>query len=310
MINTLTLNPAIDHIFYLNRLERNVTNRLRATAVSVGGKGTHVSANLKLMGTDSRAFGFTFGQNGEKILQMLGEAGVTAHFVHGEGQESRDNYLLVEEASRDCTLIAQTGPMPDDEQLSLLMDVMTREIQPGDDLLLSGDVSNFRGRDIYAWILERLSYKNLRVYLDASGETLKAGITRKPFLIKPNLDELAALTGSLPTSLQEVAKAMGELDGLGIEVIAVSLGGGGSLVRAGDTLYHAAAPRVAVYNTVGCGDCYMAGLMHAFSRGFAMEDAIRYATAAAAAKAESPLSVGFEPQRAGELMDSVSIALI
>ncbi|MDD4079905.1 MAG: 1-phosphofructokinase family hexose kinase [Eubacteriales bacterium] len=310
MINTLTLNPAIDHIFYLDRLERNVTNRLRSTAVSVGGKGTHVSVNLKLMGSDSRAFGFTFGRNGEKILEMLKEAEVSSRFVHGEGQESRDNYLLVEEKTRDCTLITQTGPMPDEEQLSTLIDVMAREIQPGDDLLLSGDVSNFGGRDIYAWILERLSDKKLRVFLDASGETLRAGITRKPFLIKPNLDELAALTGSVPGSFKEVAKAIGGLDALGIEVIAVSLGGSGSLVRAEGRLYHAAAPNVAVYNTVGCGDCYMAGLIHAFDRGFSMEEAICCATAVSAAKAENPLSVGFELERARELMESVSVELI
>lgn len=310
MINTLTLNPAIDHIFYLNRLERNVTNRLSSSAVSVGGKGTHVSVNLRVMGTDSRAFGITFGKNGQKILGMLREAGVSTYFIQGEGQESRDNYLLVEEETRDCTLIAQTGPQPEEVQLSKLLEVMTREIQTGDDLLLSGDVSNFKNRDIYSWIMEGLSHKKLRVYLDTSGEPLRAGSRRKPFLIKPNLDELAILTGKTPRSFSEMVMAILELDKLGIEVIALSLGEEGSLVRAGDALYHAVAPKVRAYNTVGCGDCYLSGLMHAFNHNFGMEDAIRYATAVSAAKAEHPLSVGFEPSRAQELMDDVEIKRI
>ena len=64
MINTITLNPAIDVIIYLDRFVRNITNRIQSTAVTMGGKGTHVSMNLKLMGSSSRAFGFGFGATG------------------------------------------------------------------------------------------------------------------------------------------------------------------------------------------------------------------------------------------------------
>ena len=71
MINTITLNPAIDHIIYLNQFVRNITNRIRATQITMGGKGTHVSLNLKLMGSPSRAFGFGFGQTGRQIIDML-----------------------------------------------------------------------------------------------------------------------------------------------------------------------------------------------------------------------------------------------
>lgn len=66
MINTTTLNPAIDHIIYLNRFVRDITNRIRATQITMGGKGTHVSLNLKLMNSPSRAFGF--GVTGKQII--------------------------------------------------------------------------------------------------------------------------------------------------------------------------------------------------------------------------------------------------
>lgn len=307
MINTITLNPAIDHIFYLNRLQRNITNRLTDTAVSIGGKGTHVSVNLSILGTASRAFGFSFGQNGEQILKMLRQDRIEVHFIHGIGKESRDNYLLVEEDTRDCTLIVQQGPLPDQQQLADFFDLLIDKIRPGDDLVLSGDVSNFLGHDIYGEVLDMLADKRLRVFLDASGPSLQAVSQRAPFFIKPNLDELTSLTGDRPTSDADVVRAILRLDPLNIRIIAVSLGGNGSIVRAGDTLYKVTPPQVNVYNTVGCGDCYVAGLVHSLQHHDNYEDALRVATAVSAAKAESPLSVGFDKARAEELISQVTI---
>ena len=117
MINTITLNPAIDHIIYLNRFERDITNRIRATRITMGGKGTHVSLNLKLMGSPSRAFGFGFGATGKKIIDMLREGGVEPYFIYDENGESRTNYLLVEEETKHATLISDKGPLPSDEQV-------------------------------------------------------------------------------------------------------------------------------------------------------------------------------------------------
>ena len=56
MINTLTLNPAIDRVLYLGELVKNVTNRIESVTEVIGGKGTHVSINLRLLGVVNRAF--------------------------------------------------------------------------------------------------------------------------------------------------------------------------------------------------------------------------------------------------------------
>ena len=50
MINTLTLNPAIDKILYVDRFVKNVTTRIIEQKETLGGKGTHVSLNLSFMG--------------------------------------------------------------------------------------------------------------------------------------------------------------------------------------------------------------------------------------------------------------------
>lgn len=310
MINTVTLNPAIDHILYLPRFRRNITNRIRSTQTTMGGKGTHVSLNLRLMGSPSRAFGFAFGKTGQRIIDMLREGGVEPYFIYDARGESRTNYLLVEEETKDATLVADRGPMPDEEQTEAFYRLLSETVQDGDYLALSGDTSNFPDPWIYNHILERLSNKEIRVFLDASGKSLQRGMEASPFLAKPNRDELAALVGETLTGDADVLRAIRKADKYNIRVLAVSLGGDGSIVRAEDTLYRVYPPKVQVYNTVGCGDCYLGGLLHGFEQGMEMEEILRYATAVSAATAESPLSVFFDVERARELLDHVRIERI
>ena len=310
MIHTLTLNPAIDMILYLPEFVRNVTNRIREVKKTMGGKGTHVSMDLALMGSPSNAFGFGFGRNGLEIISMLEAAGVTPRFVYSESGESRVNYMLVEEIARDCTLIADRGPSPTNHMVDELCEMMVSRVSPGDFIALSGDTSNFPDPEIYSRIIDLLSPKRPRIFLDASGESLRRGAQKKPFLLKPNADELSMLTG-LPTgSERDVIRAISALDPLQIEVIAVSLGGDGSIVRVGDALYRLRPPKVAVLNTVGCGDCFVAGLLHGFSEGFDVPHVLTYATAVSAAAAETALSVGFDVSRAKALLSAVLIEKI
>ncbi|MGJ4850333.1 1-phosphofructokinase family hexose kinase [Bacillota bacterium Meth-B3] len=310
MINTLTLNPALDEIIYLDSFRRNVTNRIAGKATTMGGKGTHVSMNLRVMGTTSRAFGFAFGRNGRRIIKMIEDSGVIPVFVYGSEGESRVNYLIVEEATKDSTLVCDKGPEPTEEHMIALLALMQESIRDGDLLALSGDTSNFADPFIYNRVLDALSDKRIRVFLDASGKSLGACVTRSPFLIKPNDDELSGLTGRAIATDADIIRAIADLDKHHIEVVAVTLGGRGALVRAWDRLYRVRPPEVRVYNTVGCGDCFVAGLLDGFEKGADFEETLIYATAASAAMAEEALSVNFDAARARALCPMVTIERI
>ncbi len=308
MINTLTLNPAVDKILYVDEFKRNITTRIKEVKDTIGGKGTHVSIDLSVMGDDSRAFGMAHGATGKRVIDMLsGYEGLDVKFIYREEGETRTNYLL-NEKNGDSTLITEKGMQLTDKDIGDIIDCMRENTGEGDFLALSGDASNCADPYVYNKMLEALSEKNYHVFLDTSGETLKKCIEYKPFLIKPNLDELSYLVGrDVEDEDADILSAIRELDPYGVPVIAVSLGGRGSIVRAGDSAYKVDPPDIDPVNTVGCGDCYLSGLLHGFSREMATEDILAFATGVSAAAAMNELSSGFDFGLAKELEDRVKI---
>jgi 1-phosphofructokinase family hexose kinase len=260
------------------------------------------------MGTDSVAFGILFGKTGRVIEDALADVGVRAEFVRGsgDGKESRTNYVLIED-DKTSTIVADKGVTLTDGEVDAVIGRLKEKSRDGDILVFSGDASNVPDPYIYNRIMEELSDRDTKVFIDASGETLRKAVEASPFLIKPNRDELESITGERIVSRADVIAGIRALERYGIENVAVSLGEEGSISLLGDTLWRAVPPSVPVENTVGCGDGFLAGLIHGMVSGWEPERTIGYATAASAATAASVMSVGFDTNYADELFERVVV---
>lgn len=307
MIHTVTLNPAIDKLLYLDDFKKNVTNRLRSVNDTIGGKGTHVSINLKLLGLDNNAYGIAHGPTGRKILELLMGYGIHLKFLHQEEKaDSRTNFLLIED-NGDCSILASKGAELSPEDIEELITLLADNIQEGDFIILSGDATNCPDTDIYNTIIRRLNGKHPKIFLDTSGVTLKKCLAESPYLIKPNLDELSSLVDFSLENDADIISAIESLESCHIEIIAVSLGGDGSIVKTPEGIFKLTPPPVAVKNTIGCGDCFLSGLIYGLHQKYSVEETLRIATAVSAATAESNTSVGFDLDRARALMPQIHI---
>ena len=101
----------------------------------------------------------------------------------------------------------------------------------------------------------------------------------KPFLIKPNQEELEDLTGKKFNSLSEVVDAAKEIVNTGIENVMVTLGGDGAVLVTKDKVYKGTFPKVEIKNTVGSGDSTIAGMAYGLSVDKPMDECFRLAVA-------------------------------
>ena len=71
MIYTVTFNPSIDYVMFVDDFQIDGLNRAKDTNKFAGGKGINVSRVLKTLDVDSTALGFAGGFPGDFIAQTL-----------------------------------------------------------------------------------------------------------------------------------------------------------------------------------------------------------------------------------------------
>ena len=71
MIYTVTFNPALDYVMYVDDLQSSDINRTQSEQLFYGGKGINVSVILSRLGVENKALGFLAGFS-EKNLLCLG----------------------------------------------------------------------------------------------------------------------------------------------------------------------------------------------------------------------------------------------
>ncbi len=287
MIKTVTMNPAVDKTVEIVNFRIGEVNRVSGLRLDAGGKGINVSKTIKALDGSSLATGILAGKNGEYIKSYLEQMGVDNDFLFVKG-ETRTNIKVVDRLNHTNTDINEPGILDiSQEDLSLLekriFDLMSKD----DILILSGSVPSNISSGIYKEWAERAGKSGARVLLDADGELLREGIKARPYLVKPNINELERLLSRKLAGVDEVASAAKSLLDTGIEIIAVSLGADGAVFVKRDQTIYAEGLAVDVRSTVGAGDAMVASLALAFTRGYTFEKAIILATATAAANVAS-----------------------
>ena len=76
MIYTVTLNPSIDFIVRIDKVEIGEVNRIESDDKFAGGKGINVSRILQRLGIDNTATGFIGGFTGRFVTDSLDAEGI------------------------------------------------------------------------------------------------------------------------------------------------------------------------------------------------------------------------------------------
>ena len=270
MIYTVTLNPSIDYVVRLESLVTGITNRTTSEEYYFGGKGINVSCVLAELDLESTAFGFVAGFTGEAIEKGIRNDKIITDFIKLEKGISRINIKI--KAGEETEINCQ-GPHIEENELLRLLNKVDR-INDGDTIVIAGNVPNTMPYDVYERILERIKNKKVRIVVDATKKLLLNSLKYKPFLIKPNRQELSEIFETEVSAEADIEKYAKELQKLGAQNVLISLGGDGAmLIDEFGEKHKQGVLKEKVINTVGSGDSMVAG----FIAGYEKEHSYPYA---------------------------------
>jgi len=257
-IYTVTFTPALDYYVRCDDFTSGDMNRAQNEVIHAGGKGINVSAMLKNLGIRSVAMGCIGGFTGEALNSMIKSYGVSTDFIKVEGT-SRINVKLMSNGV-ESELNGQ-GPIISEASMYKIVAKLKR-LEEGSTVVFAGILPSCMPHDTYKNIMEELKDRNLNIVLDTSGEPLLSALIYKPFLIKPNRNELGELFNTEIKDVDDVVFYARKLREMGARNVIVSLGADGAcMLTENGGEYYLAAPCGKLVSSVGAGDSLVAGFL-------------------------------------------------
>lgn len=287
MIYTLTMNPAVDRTITTSCFRLGETNRVRDVKVEGRGKGINVSLALQQFGVNSVAVAPVGGPEGELIEETLQAAGISHKLYHLSSGRTRVNVKVFDDDAQVTTELNEPGPTLAGNDCEALTQLVIQSLQPQDVLICAGSLPPGVDDHFYAELMRKAQQQGAVCVLDTSGEAFRHGLEARPAIIKPNRVEAEAWFGSPLQSEQDILACLEALADYGVDLVVVSLGSDGAVLRGRDgRIVWAKATHCSVQSTVGCGDVLLAACLAGWEKGARLEEMAQFAVAAATAAAE------------------------
>jgi tagatose 6-phosphate kinase len=308
MILVLNLNASVDKRYELNDIKKDTVMRARRVENTPGGKGIHVANVSTILKEDCIVTGFVGGKSGEFIEEKLKDYGINQDFVKIKGETRECLAFITDDLVQ--TEILEPGPIVSEYEQQEFLQKYIELINNCDVIVASGSLPKNVPSTFYRNLIELANAQNKKFLLDTSGEALKEGIEGKPYFIKPNKDEIEALTGRKISSVEDAVREIKEFHKKGIKFVIISLGKDGSIAGINNELYRVTFPQVEAVNPVGSGDSYVAGIAIGIQRKYDVKDILKLASACGTANALEKETGVVSESVVKELFDKVEVKKI
>ncbi len=278
MIVAAGLTPAWQQILTFREFRSGEVNRATSAHWCASGKVLNVGNALHHLGAVSRTVSFAGGQTGQAMRAELDALGVPMTWVDSRISTRVCTTILDESTGITTELVENSQAVPE-EELDRFLTTFAQEAEGADWVILTGSLPQNTPANFYRRLMERIK---ANVVLDVRGRELTECLPLRPYLVKPNREELAATIGKPIDSDAELLSAMQELRRRGAQRVVISQGAEELWLLNAEGLIRFRPPTVKTVNPIGCGDCLAAGMTVAFSEGRNDMDAVRFGMAAAA----------------------------
>ena len=299
--------PAMQRTLLFESLEPGAVNRAYEVRVTASGKVVNAARAATVLGGRALLATFLGGDPGRFVARELDARGVPHEIVWTEDDApTRTCATLIPDDGSVTELVEEALPVSE-RDVAALEEIVTENLKEARALCLIGSFPPGVPDDFYARLAKAAREAGVPVLIDAQKAPLRAALEEGPFLVKPNLEEVAA-TLNLPNGEPDARAAVAALTDAGARWAFVSEGASGSMLGdASGGLWSVEPSRVEAVNPIGSGDVMAAGTLLSLSRGASVLDAAVYGTACAAANALTLTSGELHPDDVDELLSRVCL---
>ncbi len=276
-IITITLNPAFDLHYYMDKFEAKKENYVTTAACDAGGKGVNISRALTVNGIENTAYVIFGKENAAQFESELEKDGIKFVPLYTEGR-IRENITIHPVADKE-TRISLDNFSVTPALLGELQAMLIGAIDKDTLVSFSGRIPKGVTKEEVIDFLISLKATGAKLAVDSNSLTPEDLIKIRPWFIKPNEQEIAAFVGKELDEPEVAVKVAAELveRGLAQEVM-ISMGARGSVWSDGKKKAIVNAPdKGKPLSTIGAGDSTVAGYMAATARGAESEEALKTA---------------------------------
>ncbi len=274
-IITVTLNPAFDVHCSIANFAPYHENLAEITSRDAGGKGINISRALTSYGTKNLAFVVLGDENGDSFIRALNEENILFDSITVRGR-IRENITCHTEGVPE-TRISFKGFDINEEILHRAYEMLIPRIDSDTVITFTGRVPEGLSMKSVKKFLQGFKEKGARLVIDSRSFSLDDLKELKPWLIKPNQEEISEYLGKDVKSFDEITTAAKELHNEGIENVMISLGADGAMLVCDDGIFVAKPPKIDAISTIGAGDSSIAGFLAAAGKGEDASSCLRYA---------------------------------
>ncbi|MDG2952250.1 1-phosphofructokinase [Exercitatus varius] len=280
-VATITLNTAYDLVGRLKRIELGEVNTVETLGLFPAGKGINVAKVLNDLGVSVAVGGFLGEDNVGDFEHLFQSVGLEDKFQRVAGK-TRIN-VKITETEADVTDLNFLGYCISQADWQKFVADSLDYCKAFDIVAVCGSLPRGVTPELFADWLRQLHQAGVKVVLDSSNAALTAGLSARPWLVKPNHRELEAWIGHSLNSLDEIIQAAKKLRMQGIANVIISMGADGSLWLSEQGVVRAQPPKCEnVVSTVGAGDSMVAGLIYGIVNGLSQQDTLAFASAVSA----------------------------
>ncbi len=284
MILTVTPNPALDRIIFIDEFCPGASMRTANWLDKVGGKALDASVTLRALGVDTLALGFVAGGVGRQVVNLLDGYGIRHHLNWVDG-ETRISHVIIEtKHRRHSHITAGTLTVPA-AAITGLLARFERQAPNAAWVVAGGTLPPGVPVTFYRQLADITRRANVPLLLDSAGEPARAALTAAPpAVLKMNQAEFAATFNIPPSAFTELAtQAQTVFNREKLAALVLTCGEDGLLAVTPAGAFHAGCPPQPVVNAAGAGDAASAALVWRLAQGEPWPEALRWAVAVSAA---------------------------